>query len=129
MPPTISWTHSASVTRQAVPPRGKSRNEVKRAVATLTAAAIVGGVLVSRSEHSSPEKPARTVTISWDYPDLRDIVFNVWACTNLAAPRWELIATVTEQSITIPADLPAQFFTVSASNTLTGQESPSPASR
>jgi hypothetical protein len=70
--------------------------------------------------------PGKRVTLSWNYSQISpEIVFNVYASTNLAAParNWTLLTNVTALSCALPAVSPNQFFTVTASNTVTGRES------
>lgn len=69
--------------------------------------------------------PVKTVTLTWNYPQSDpDIVFNIYGTTNLTLPamRWPLISTVTNMSCTLPM-LDCCFFTVTASNVVTGLES------
>lgn len=94
----------------------------KRTALILTAAAITGGVFVSTIV-SPPEVPPRTVTLSWQHPGGQGIVFNVWSRTNLATGQWQLSATVTNLSCTLPMRYDSEFFTVTASNVVTGMES------
>jgi hypothetical protein len=70
--------------------------------------------------------PTKRVTLSWNYSQISpEIVFNVYASTNLAAParNWTLLTNVTTLSCSLSAASPHQFFTVTASNTVTGRES------
>ncbi|HLP76464.1 MAG TPA: hypothetical protein VK327_06035 [Candidatus Paceibacterota bacterium] len=69
--------------------------------------------------------PVKTVTLTWNYPvSDPEIVFNVYGTTNLALPlmQWPLLSTVTNLSCTLPMQ-DRCFFTVTASNVVTGLES------
>lgn len=72
------------------------------------------------------QDPFPSVTLMWDYPELTpEIVFNVYQSTSLQVPmeNWELVHTTAETKCVIPATAGAQFFTVTASNIVTGVES------
>ncbi len=67
--------------------------------------------------------------LQWQWPySTNHIVFNVHAQTNFAVPSgaWPVIGTTTATSFSISENLPAQFFFVLASNTVTGAVSPWP---
>ncbi len=70
--------------------------------------------------------PSKTVTLEWDYPDWdTNIVFNVYHSQSLSEPvyNWPLLMTVATNSCDVPGDDEYCFFTVTASNQLTGLES------
>ena len=79
--------------------------------------------------------PARADTVisssqlRWQWPyATNNIVFNIYAHTNLAVPcnAWSLIGTTAATSFAITENAPAQFFFVLASNTVSGAVSPWP---
>lgn len=74
-----------------------------------------------------PNPPPKTVTLTWDYPDVEPgtITFNVYATTDITVPvsQWTILTNVAETSCSIPMDLDACFFFVTASNVVTGLES------
>lgn len=73
-----------------------------------------------------PPPPSKTIALSWSYPEVNtQIVFNVYATTNLAVPidKWTLITNVSSTSCVLPAQFNSQFFTVAASNTVTKLQS------
>lgn len=69
--------------------------------------------------------PTKTITLMWDYPQLDpEIVFNVYSTTNIAAPvsQWSVVTNVKQLSCSLPLQDGNRFFTVSASNTVSGLE-------
>ena len=79
--------------------------------------------------------PVGTITLAWYYPadQLTNIVFEVWAATDLTAASssvlmtydavpigFTMIATTGETNIVIQTNLPAQFFIVRARSIATG---------
>ncbi|MGN6552579.1 MAG: hypothetical protein ACTHLW_02445 [Verrucomicrobiota bacterium] len=70
--------------------------------------------------------PVKTVKLMWDYSATdSNIVFNVYGTTDLAAPTrsWTLLTNVPMTSCVLPMQSNAQFFTVAASNIVTGMQS------
>lgn len=92
---------------------------------TRQAVTITSHVTAAASRPAS-QIPAPTLTLSWQYLPAPEIVFNIWHRTNLSAGKWERVATVAEKTFRFTPDLPAEFFTVTASNTLNGLESDLP---
>ena len=67
--------------------------------------------------------------LQWQWPySTTNIVFNVYAATNpvMTPDAWSVIGTTTATNFSINENLPAQFFFVLASNTVTGAASPWP---
>lgn len=70
--------------------------------------------------------PVKTVKLMWDYAEPNsNIVFNVYGTTDLAASTrsWTLLTNVPLTSCVLPMQSGAQFFTVAASNIVTGMQS------
>lgn len=96
----------------------------KRFIFALAAIAVLGVQLVSRAVILPP--PTRTVTLAWQYPEPNtQIVFNIYGTTNLAAPlsEWSLITNVMDMSCSLPINHETCFYTVTASNVVSGLES------
>jgi hypothetical protein len=96
----------------------------KRLTFALAALAVLGVQLMSRAVIVPP--PPRTVTLAWHYPEPNtQIVFNIYGTTNLAAPlsEWALITNVVDTSCSLPLNHETCFYTVTASNVVSGLES------
>lgn len=96
----------------------------KKFLLVLAALAVFQFQLVCRAVILPP--PAPTVTLAWQYAEpSTQIVFNVYGTTNLATPleEWSLITNVSETSCSLPINNEACFYTVTASNVVSGLES------
>ncbi len=71
--------------------------------------------------------PSSRVTLTWEYQNTPDVVLNVWTATNAAGP-WRLMFVLPSEARGLILDNSggSQFFSVSASNVLTGDESSKP---
>ncbi len=70
-----------------------------------------------------------TPHLQWSWPySASNVVFNIYSATNLAAPHsaWTIIGTTASTSFPITLTLPAQYFFVVASNTVTSAVSSAP---
>ncbi|GEM_PF-3242296 len=89
---------------------------------------LIASTAVWLSSHAVilPPPATKKITLSWDYPETdSQIVFNIYETTDLSVPmnQWNLVTNVTERSCTLSIQDGCHFFTVSASNTLSGLES------
>jgi hypothetical protein len=89
---------------------------------------IVMGFLTARTTSLAATLPPqpKTVTLVWNYPQASpDIVFRIYSTTNLAMPlsKWPVYTNLTTTSCVVQVSPGSRFFTVSASNTVTGSES------
>jgi hypothetical protein len=77
--------------------------------------------------HAVIVPPSKTVTLTWNYSQpSSNIVFNVYGTTNLSVPcsKWGLLTNSAATSCVVPAPDDVHFYTVTASNVVTGMESP-----
>ena len=96
----------------------------KKSVLALAAIVVLGVQLASRAVILPP--PSRTVTLAWQYPEPdTQVVFNIYGTTNLAAPisEWSLITNVVDTTCSLPLTHETCFYTVTASNVVSGLES------
>ena len=70
--------------------------------------------------------PTKTIKLTWEYPQLDpQIVFKVYQSTNLTIPmeQWIVVTNVTGLSCVLPMNSETCFYTVVASNIVTGMQS------
>lgn len=95
----------------------------RRLVGSIVVLSSLVGWLVCRAVIVPPSK---TVTLEWDYPEWTpEIIFNVYHSDSLKIPvsQWPLLVSVTNTSCVVPAPTTSHFYTVTASNQVTGLES------
>jgi hypothetical protein len=71
--------------------------------------------------------PSKTMKLMWNYSQQSsNIVFNIYHSADLSVPRrsWPFLTNVTATSCVVPAPGDIHFYTVTASNVVTGVESP-----
>ena len=115
-----------SVTMPGIVTPATSRVTDKAVVTRRPVTATVASQMTLMASNAEPNA-AGSHSFAWQYPDDTNIVFNIYSKTNFLEP-FHMRETVTEKVYRFTMDADAEFFEVTASNIVTGAESP-PATR